>query len=208
MSLHFLVETTSVTYGGTGLAAQRLAESVSDQGACVTVHLLRDEEPSWPRGSQANLCWTLLPRRFDRRVRYFWNLGRSEIGCVVHLHGVWNPWWAVASLIFAVRKVPFAISPHGSLEQAALDHKPWKKQLAMLLYQRFVLQLASCLVVTSEKEARSLNNLGFDSIKMRRIPNVIEMPLLPRGGRGHRPRVPGPSFICRVFTPSKVSPCL
>ena len=80
---------------------------------------------------------------------------------VVHIHGIWSPaligrwqqWWSL--------RVPCAVTVHGMLEPWALAHKKFKKRLAWMVYQRRILQSASLLHGTSERESSSYRKLGL-----------------------------------------------
>jgi glycosyltransferase involved in cell wall biosynthesis len=173
--LHFLVESTAVVYGGTGLAAQQLAQALVLQGVDVELHLLRQEQPAWPRQTDHRLRWSVLPKGLWARLHCLWNLGRADApNAVVHLHGIWNPWWALLAQFLSWRGMPFVISPHGSLEPGALNIKRLKKRLALMLYQRRALRQASALVVTSEKEAQGLEALHLD-VPIRIVPNGVQI---------------------------------
>ena len=80
---------------------------------------------------------------------------------VVHSHGLW-----LLSEHFAVREarranVPYVISPHGMLEEWALNYGRRKKQLARFLFQDADLRRASAFHVTSKEELASLRRAGF-----------------------------------------------
>lgn len=174
MNIHFLVESTATAYGGTGLAAQQLAQCLARNGASVTLHLLKDARPFWPREESSRLTWSHIPPMMVKRISYFWHLGRLDKEfAVVHIHGIWNPWWALAALIFTWRSIPFVVSPHGSLEPAALAYKAFKKKIGLMLYQRSVLNLCKVIVVTSEKEFKGLKALRFPCHKISIVPNGI-----------------------------------
>lgn len=174
MNILFLVESVSVPYGGTGLAAQQLAQALSKAGQEVSVCLMRSEQPMWPAPADSRVNWFKLPLGALARFQYFWRLADTSID-VVHLHGIWNPWWALSAFLLALRGVPFVISPHGSLEPAALAFKKSKKRLALWLYQGLALRLATGLVATSQKEAGSLLALGFAPDRVHIVPNGLDL---------------------------------
>lgn len=210
MQILFLVESVCVSYGGTGLAAQQLAQALAPQGVQVGVHLLRDEQPVWPRVSHANLRWSVVPSAFLGRWRYFWQLGRDSNATVVHIHGIWNLWWAVLAQILTWRQIPFVVSPHGSLEPGALQFSRLKKRVALAIYQRRALRQASALVVTSSLEAQGLAALCL-GVPVCLVPNgvALETPLLPttvdQGEKSDSPRTF--LFLSRIH-PKKGLPLL
>ena len=64
------------------------------------------------------------------------------------------------------------------LEPWSLTQSPLKKKLALLLYQRRLLNKAFCLHVTAESEMHSLRNLGFKN-PIAIIPNGIDLRKFP-----------------------------
>ena len=64
------------------------------------------------------------------------------------------------------------------LEPWSLTQSPLKKKLALLIYQRRLLNKAFCLHVTAESEMHSLRNLGFKN-PIAIIPNGIDLRKFP-----------------------------
>ena len=84
----------------------------------------------------------------------------SAIGAdVVHIHGVWRPYFHQVALLARRQGVPVVWSPHGMLAPWALRHKRWKKRLAWWLYQRADLRTAGMIHVTSEQERQWVEGL-------------------------------------------------
>lgn len=173
LQIHFLLESTAVSYGGTGLAAQELAQALSRSQAIVFVHVLRDEQPAWLKDLKSSVQWRVVPQGFWSKAVYLWRLG-GQANAMVHLHGIWNPWWSFAAQLLTWRRVPFAVSPHGSLESNALVIKRWKKRLALTLYQRRSLKQACAIVVTSGKEADGVAALEL-GVPIRLVPNGVKL---------------------------------
>jgi glycosyltransferase involved in cell wall biosynthesis len=93
---------------------------------------------------------------------------------VVHIHGIWNPWWALVAQFLHWRGVPFVVSPHGSLEPGALSIRRHKKLAALVLYQKRALKQTNALVVTSDKEARGVAALRF-GVPIQVISNGVQL---------------------------------
>lgn len=70
----------------------------------------------------------------------------------IHCHGLWSLIHVWAFIIALYRRVPYIISPHGMLDPWAVRHKRLKKALAFYLYQRWILNCASLVIVNSERE--------------------------------------------------------
>lgn len=86
------------------------------------------------------------------------------------------------------------------LESWALNHKSWKKSLALVLYQRRDLESARLFIATAESEYRSIRVLGLRQA-VAVIPNGVEFPL-PDSLAIHRPATP----IRTVLFLSRVHP--
>lgn len=85
-------------------------------------------------------------------------LGEAEF---IHLHGVWEPILRAAAKIASSTGIPYAVAPHGMLYPWSL-HKKWlKKQIAMALGYRRMLNRAAFLhaLNADEKEAIELLKL-------------------------------------------------
>ena len=82
---------------------------------------------------------------------------------VVHFHGIWSPALASRFIYWRKRGIACVVSPHGMLEPWALSHKWFKKRLAWMLYQRRLLNRASVLHSTSERERAQFRSLGLGS---------------------------------------------
>ena len=93
----------------------------------------------------------------------------------VHIHGIWSPTLARRFIGWRQRGVPCVVTLHGMLEPWALAHKALKKKLAWHLYQKRLLNLASALHATSEREAANLRKLGLTP-RIEMIPWGIELP--------------------------------
>lgn len=94
---------------------------------------------------------------------------------LVHYHGIWLPIGRAASAWCRKQKTPCVISPHGMLEPWALNHKKWKKRLAMALFQKRDLDDAVAFHACSMQEAEGIRRLGFKQ-PIAVIPNGVVLP--------------------------------
>ena len=99
----------------------------------------------------------------------------------VHIHGIWSPTLARRFVAWRRRGIPTVVTLHGMLEPWALAHKKLKKQVAWHLYQKRLLNLASALHATSEREAGNLRKLGLKP-PIAMIPWGIEVSVKGEGG--------------------------
>lgn len=93
---------------------------------------------------------------------------------LIHSHGIWHPLNHWASNSTRRLQVPMVIQPRGMLEPWALAWKPWRKRLALSLYQRRDLELASVLVATAEQEAENFRRSGLRQ-PIAVIPNGVKL---------------------------------
>jgi len=93
---------------------------------------------------------------------------------LIHNHGLWMPLnhWAVS--MGRRSGIPVVIQPHGMLEPWALNHKAWKKKLAMGLFQWRDLTSASVLVATSNVEYENIRKQGLRQ-PVAVIPNGVDL---------------------------------
>jgi glycosyltransferase involved in cell wall biosynthesis len=94
---------------------------------------------------------------------------------VIHDNGIWL-WNNVQAAVGArTLRVPTIISPQGCLDHWSLRHNPWRKRVAMLLYQRRSLENALAFHATSLVEARNVRAQGLRQ-PIAVISNGIESP--------------------------------
>ena len=106
---------------------------------------------------------------------------------VIHDHGLWLPtnvWSAVCAAWTGTSRV---VTPRGMLEPWALQHGARKKRVAWHLYQRYALQQADQIHVTSTMEKEHVEDLGL-SLPVAVVPNGVVVPdrwpaPMPREGR-------------------------
>jgi glycosyltransferase involved in cell wall biosynthesis len=85
----------------------------------------------------------------------------DPVTSLIHNHGLWMPVNHWASRFARKHGVALIIQPHGMLEPWAIDHKAWKKRVAMVLFQRGDLMSAKALIATSFTEYENIRKIGF-----------------------------------------------
>lgn len=99
---------------------------------------------------------------------------------IIHSHGLWQPANHWAAEIAKAHKIPLIVQPHGMLEPWAVNHKPWKKRMAMLAFQKRDIESAKLLIATSQAEYKTLRRFGFCA-PIAVVPNGIQLDVPTRG---------------------------
>jgi glycosyltransferase involved in cell wall biosynthesis len=96
-----------------------------------------------------------------------------------HGHSIWN--LIIYQMASSARKknIPYIISTRGMLEPWSLTQSKFIKKLALFLYQRRDLKLASCIHATATSEAKAIRDLGFKN-PIAIIPNGINLEEYPK----------------------------
>jgi glycosyltransferase involved in cell wall biosynthesis len=99
---------------------------------------------------------------------------KEEQPDLIHINGIWSP--QNYGFLKAARelKIKLVLSPHGMLEPWILAHNPWKKKLALLLYQKKAIQRVAHIHATAQMEANNIRALGFSN-PISIIPNGIDL---------------------------------
>ena len=158
--LHF-VTSISQKFGGMGLAALRYSESLAKAGSDVALFVIDRERDEWEYSNWGKRISLINNINDDTNVYLkIVNAIDSSVD-LVHIHGVWSPSLAFAAIVARQRGIPFIISPHGALAIEALKHKKYKKKIALLIYQKWILNKARLLVATANIELDNIRELGL-----------------------------------------------
>lgn len=95
---------------------------------------------------------------------------------IIHIHGLWSPFCFWIAYYSIRNKTPFVISPRGMLLKNALRLKYLKKKIAMVLYQKHIINHSKAVIVTSKEEALSVINCGFQDKDIFIVPNGVDLP--------------------------------
>lgn len=100
---------------------------------------------------------------------------RSGAFHVVHSHGLWMmpnvyPGWATRGT-----RVPYVVSPHGTMTQWAMANGSAIKRLFWPMVQKPALQNVTCFHATASSEYEDIRRLGFKQ-PVAVIPNGIDLP--------------------------------
>jgi glycosyltransferase involved in cell wall biosynthesis len=180
LSVLHIVPSIGQTSFGVGQVAVNLAKAQIDQHADSQVWCLDTEDQI-----DCAVRRTILDRSKIRNFRSFGParlaLSQDMLGAaklygglfdIVHQHGIWTACSQTTNIIREVHRIPIVIAPHGSLQQWALARSPWKKRLALLVYERKNLNKANCLHATAEEEIADFRNYGLSN-PIALIPNGV-----------------------------------
>lgn len=173
-----ITNTTDPKFGGEGIAALGLSKAISKQNEDVilisrqiTKNLLNLHKIS-DHFSILYLKKHFIILQFIYDFYHINSVLNKKKPVIVHLHGIWTPFITLATILCLWKKIDYVISPHGCLETWALNHKKFKKKMAMFLYQRVLLKKSRCLVVNSNMEYLNASKLDL-KIPIAIIPNAI-----------------------------------
>lgn len=112
--------------------------------------------------------------RWFTMVNEFTSLLEKEKPKLVHINGIWNPqnWgFQKAAQNLGIKVI---VSPHGMLEPWIMANNPFKKKIALFLYQKKAIDCATYIHATAKMEAESIRALGFKN-PISVIPNGIDI---------------------------------
>jgi glycosyltransferase involved in cell wall biosynthesis len=169
--------TIARVHGGPAVSVRRLVESLRVHGSVEAV-VFAGLADGW----DFDPAWGLLKPRISSIVgprRLGWTPGLTSqlIGYrpdVIFLNGLWQYHALAAYRASRHLGVPMVISPRGALEPWALRNGRLQKSLANNLFQRWMLQSAAAIVVTSQMEADGVRAAGYRA-PIGIIPNGIDV---------------------------------
>jgi glycosyltransferase involved in cell wall biosynthesis len=129
---------------------------------------------AWPRGFREQLA--PLARDAD----------------LVHIHGMWLYPTILGCPVLRRLRVPYVISPHGSLMVEALRQSRLKKLIALTLFERRNLDSSAAVVVTSELELEELRSLGIQGRAA-----VVPLAIVPEAPKSFYAARPQEAFLAR-----------
>ena len=131
-----------------------------------------------PLGAQIVSCRRTVPisnfyREFSIEMYAYLKAHLHEFD-IVHIHGIWH-FGSLAPFLFKHR-VPKVITIHGLLDQWAIGHHRWKKDLVTALYQKRILKKADLIHINNADEQGDVSRyLGYQPKNLVTIPNGIRM---------------------------------
>jgi poly(glycerol-phosphate) alpha-glucosyltransferase len=126
------------------------------------------------QGIDANVFPCSFPK-FYRRSTGLANFVNEKGPAIdlVHLHGLWHYPSFLTRRLQTKFKKPSIVSPHGMLEGWALQNSSWKKRLVLRLFERKMLETATCIHALNEGELNDIRKLGLRN-PVCILPNGVE----------------------------------
>jgi glycosyltransferase involved in cell wall biosynthesis len=176
----------AVRYGGTIVSVHGLCRALARRGHHVQVFTTSvdgAEDSRVPHDTPVNIdgvdVWYFRSPRFRRiywapamRRRLREHVGEFD---VVHTHGIYLwPLWAAARSAHNAG-VPYVVSPRGMLEKDMIEQNSalWKAGLIAFI-EKYTLEHAAAVHVTSEREAEQAAAFGFHLPRLSAIPNGVD----------------------------------
>lgn len=120
--------------------------------------------------------------RWSRAMERMANDQAARIS-ILQLHALWTGLSRIPNQLRDCHSIPTVITPHGSLQKWALRKSRWKKEVALILYERSNLRNASCFHAVGENEISDIRDFGLVN-PVAVIPNGISNDWLQSKGCG------------------------
>ena len=209
-----LCSSLSNAAGGIFGVQKSLAMYCQRSGVQVIAAGVEDSRWSSDRHEWQDIDANVFPGSFPRFYRRSTGLAHfaNEKGPaidLVHLHGLWTYPSFLTRRLQTKFKKPSIVSPHGMLEGWALQNSLWKKRLVLWLFERKMLETATCIHALNENELNDIRKLGLKN-PVCILPNGVEnrvgcLPLLKKNevifiGRLH----PKKGLVNLIYAWSKI----
>jgi glycosyltransferase involved in cell wall biosynthesis len=175
MKILFTMPDIDKEASGPSYSVTRLAESLIECGEDVQVALIgQGENKSYIRAFPPGMG----PARLGNSpAMHRWLAQQMKTGAVdvVHNHSLWMlpnvyPGWVTKG-----RKVPYVVSPRGTLSEWAMSSGSKIKRVFWPLIQKPSITHAACFHATAESEYEDIRRMGFKQ-PVAIIPNGIDLP--------------------------------
>lgn len=176
-----VVEDLDDSYGGPSKSVTHLARCLSKDfnQELISVKLALNESNEVINKFKLN--WKSFNYKFSKKFRYSPNLLKylklqsvSRKNTIIHTHNLWNYIQIASFQTFKKSDSKLIISIRGSLYPWSLSQNKFIKLIAWHLFQKKILNSASCIHVTEKKEYNEVRKLGIKS-PIAIIPNGVNI---------------------------------
>ncbi|WP_309381094.1 glycosyltransferase [Cerasicoccus frondis] len=169
-SVYHFVKDLDASSGGLSRSVPQICRELVTQG--VDVSIISRNSPS-PLVVDGPKCY-LLNANASNADEYLNEHINSQQSTIIHVNGLWLPFLNAGPRFARSFGLPYLVSPRGMTAPWAMKHKRLKKAIAWRLYQRNVLQRASCIHATADSELQQIRDLGITA-PVAVIPNGVEI---------------------------------
>jgi glycosyltransferase involved in cell wall biosynthesis len=164
MKILHVITTLDPAAGGPPAVVTRLAAAQAALGH--EIHVASYEGPS--AAERIAAYWKTIPHHElvcshritsnSRLERFTASAAKRELSRlipsvnIIHLHGIWDPILKSAAGIADSARIPYVVAPHGMLDPWSMRQRRLKKQIALLLGYRHMLDRAAFLHVLNADE--------------------------------------------------------
>lgn len=202
MNILHTIPTMGIASGGPAACLYNLVKGLSNCN--VKISVLTFQPPNSDQLISEERFIHAIQSPFETRYAYS-TLYKKELKQyanvdIIHANALWQ-YTTHASSLFARKKgIPYIISPHGMLYPEGLKKSSLFKRIALPLYQRKDLELATVIHATCVQEYEYIRALGFTN-PIAVIPNAIniELPLKFSNSQSNKKKI---GFLGR-FAPIK-----
>jgi glycosyltransferase involved in cell wall biosynthesis len=164
---------------GVNKVAYQLAKTQQELGHDVTLWGIANSlEHNYPERNFKTVLFKQLGSKFRLDGALELAIDSLSDDSVVHLHGAFIPAFYWLSKRLQKRGVPYVITPHGSLTEAALQQGKWRKRIYFQLFEKKLLKGAKAVHLLGDMEFGYLDQLA-DVQHKALIPNGMDLSELP-----------------------------
>ncbi|WP_309400632.1 glycosyltransferase [Cerasicoccus maritimus] len=170
-SVYHFVKDLDASSGGLSRSVPQICRELASQG--VDISIITRNSPS-PLIIDEPKCYIMGTNACNADIYLNEHISASH-NTIIHTNGLWLPFLNAGPRFAQKFGLPYLISPRGMTAPWAMRHKRLKKAVAWQLYQRRMLQNASCIHATAGNEMQQVRNLGITA-PIAVIPNGVEIP--------------------------------
>lgn len=171
MKILTLITSIDKTKGGPSRSVPVFVRGLAQEGVDITLMTIESDNMNLHILDGTTAKIHLLPPNYKRRDLEKFIL--REKFDIIHGQGIWELLFHWMRVIADKHRIPYILTPRGTLEPWSLQQKKWKKQIARWLYQDKDLKRSVCIYATAETELSNIRKLGFKN-PLCVIPNGIE----------------------------------
>jgi len=182
MKIINLIENLDDTYGGPAKSVPYLCKALNELSVDTEMLSIEYHENEVNSVVESyNLKWRSFKYNFIKKTRYSKSLKKylddefkNNNDKIIHTHNLWNYITYLAYKQSKRYNIPYIVAIRGSLYKWSLEQSPLQKKIAWKLFQKKVLDNASCIHVTEIKEMDAVRGLGVKT-PIAIVPNGINL---------------------------------